>query len=112
MLPQSYRMRRASEFATVIRAGRRARRGCLVVHVGDDLHPGSPVVGLVVGKTVGGSVVRHQVSRRLRAQIALRLDRLPLGSGLVIRALPEAATATSALLGADLDAALAKVLTV
>ena len=82
------------------------------MHVRDDLHPGSPVVGLVVGKTVGGSVVRHQVSRRLRAQIAARLDRLPLGSGLVIRALPEAATATSALLGADLDAALAKVLTV
>ena len=110
MLPQAHRMRRASEFATVIRAGRRARRGCLVVHVADGVYPQAALVGLVVGKSVGNSVVRHQVSRRLRAQLAARLDELPAGSGTVIRALPEAAWASSAVLGADLDAALRKVL--
>ena len=109
MLPPSHRMRRAGDFATVIRSGRRARRGCVVIHVHDDVHPGAAIVGLVVGKTVGGSVVRHHVSRRLRAQMASRLERLPVGSGTVIRALPEAATASSAALGADLDAALVKV---
>jgi ribonuclease P protein component len=112
VLPQAHRMRRASEFATVLRAGRRARRGCVVVHLADDVHPGSAVVGLVVGKAVGGSVVRHQVSRRLRAQMSMRLDRLPEGSGTVIRAMPKAAGASSAAIAADLDAALSKLMPV
>ncbi|MDT7574979.1 MAG: ribonuclease protein component [Pseudonocardiales bacterium] len=69
----------------------------------------APRVGLIVGRTVGGSVERHRVSRRLRAQLAARLDRLPAGSGTVVRALPAAGAATSATLGADLDAALARL---
>jgi ribonuclease P protein component len=69
----------------------------------------APVVGLVVGKSVGGSVVRHRVSRRLRAQLSARLDRLPAGSGTVVRALPAAADATSAELAADLDGALQRL---
>ena len=109
MLPQAHRMRRASEFATVIRTGRRARRGCVVVHVRDDVRPGPALVGLVVGKSVGGSVVRHRVSRRLRAQLSARVEKLPAGSGTVVRAMPEAAAADSAAIGADLDAALAKL---
>ena len=65
----------------------------------------APRVGLVVGKSVGGSVVRHAVSRRLRAQLAARLSALPAGSGTVVRAMPEAADASSALLGRHLDQA-------
>lgn len=106
MLPRGNRMRYSTEFASVLRSGDRARRGHVVVHRHSSLRSGQPVVGLVVGKSVGGSVVRHQVSRRLRAQLALRLDHLAEGSGLVVRALPGAAGATSAELGADLDAAL------
>jgi ribonuclease P protein component len=112
VLPVSHRLRRSTEFAEVVRTGTRARRGCLVLH---QLSPGRPEdssetdpaqVGLIVGRSVGGSVTRHQVSRRLRAQLAARLDRLPDGSRTVVRALPEAASATSDRLGADLDAAL------
>ncbi|MDQ2751365.1 MAG: ribonuclease P protein component [Actinomycetota bacterium] len=106
MLPRENRMRRSTEFAAVLRSGDRARRGHVVVHRHSSLGTGKPVVGLVVGKSVGASVVRHQVSRRLRAQLVLRLDGLAVGSGLVVRALPGAAEATSAELGADLDAAL------
>jgi ribonuclease P protein component len=102
-------MRRSSEFAAVIRSGRRAHRGLLVVHQHDAARSGAPIVGLVVGKSVGGSVVRHRVSRRLRAQLALRLTGLPAGSGTVVRALPAAASATSAELGRDLDAALRRL---
>ena len=65
--------------------------------------------GLVVGRSVGNSVVRHRVSRRLRAQLAQRIERVAAGSDVVVRARPEAATATSAQLGADLDSALATV---
>jgi ribonuclease P protein component len=70
---------------------------------------GTSQVGLVVGKAVGTSVVRHQVSRRLRAQLRLRLDRLPAGARLVVRALPETAAASSAALGRDLDRAWDKL---
>jgi ribonuclease P protein component len=67
------------------------------------------LVGFVVSKAVGGSVVRHRVARRLRAQLARRLASLPAGSGTVVRALPEAADVTSEQLGAGLDRALAKL---
>jgi ribonuclease P protein component len=107
VLPSVNRMRRADDFATVLRSGARARSGALVVHhtrtlTGADV----PLVGLVVGKAVGGSVARHAVSRKLRAQLSARLDRLPSGSGTVVRALPGAAAADSAGLGGALDAAL------
>jgi ribonuclease P protein component len=103
-------MRRSTDFATVIRAGERVRRGALVVHHLAELTPGSaPVVGFVVGKPVGGSVTRHQVTRRLRAQVAQRLASLPGGSGTVVRALAGAADSSSAQLGTDLDAALRRV---
>jgi ribonuclease P protein component len=104
-------MRRSGDFTSVVRAGARTRRGCLVVHVEPDLYAAAtPKIGLVVGKSVGGSVVRHRVARRLRGQLATRLAALPEGSGVVVRALPDAASATSTRLGADLDAAFGRLL--
>ncbi len=65
--------------------------------------------GLVVSKAVGNAVVRHRVSRRLRAQLAPRLAALPAGTDLVLRAAPRAATSSSAELGAAIDAALRRL---
>ncbi len=113
MLPAPARLRRREDFTLVVRRGRRAGRGTLVAHY---LAPGAadPVarVGFVVGKAVGNSVVRHRTSRQLRHLVRDRLDRLPAGSLLVVRALPPAAAADSATLGRDLDAALARLLPV
>jgi ribonuclease P protein component len=104
-------MRRSDDFTSVVRAGARSRRGCLVVHLSRELTEGAPPqVGLIVGRSVGGSVVRHRVARRLRGQLAGRLAALPEGSGVVVRALPDAAEANSARLGADLDAAFDRLL--
>jgi len=103
-------MRRSSDFASVVRSGARARRGTVVVHQLAGAAPAAvPIVGLVVGRGVGNSVTRHQVSRRLRAQLAARIEALPPASGTVVRALPTAAQATSAQLGIDLDAALRRL---
>jgi len=55
-------------------------------------------------------VVRNTVTRRLRGLVRDRLPGLPAGGSLVVRALPAAATASYAELGADLDACLARVL--
>jgi ribonuclease P protein component len=89
-----------------VRRGARVRRGALVVHSRADAGDGPATVGFVVSQAVGGSVVRHRVTRRLRAAARDHLAELPAGSTTVVRALPEAATARSAQLDADLAAAL------
>jgi ribonuclease P protein component len=109
VLPAAHRMRRSTDFSSVVRGGVRARGGWLVVHHLSALDAGPALVGLVVGRPVGGSVQRHRVSRRLRAQLSARLDRLPDGSGTVVRALPGAAEASSRELGAALDTALGRL---
>jgi ribonuclease P protein component len=70
----------------------------------------SPRVGFVVSKAVGNSVVRHRVARKLRHVLRERLDQVPPGSRLVVRALPKSATANSARLAADIDRALRTLL--
>jgi ribonuclease P protein component len=66
--------------------------------------------GFVVGKAVGNSVVRHRVTRRLRAVVRNELHRLPPTADLVVRARPESATASSAVLHTDLAAGLDRLL--
>jgi ribonuclease P protein component len=72
--------------------------------------PASARVGLVVGRAVGNSVVRHRVSRRLRAAAAQELHRLPSSADLVLRARPEAAAADFSTLRADLARGLDRLL--
>ena len=79
---------------------------------GDAGSAGGPRAGFVVGKAVGNSVVRHRVTRRLRAVVLDQLDRLPPTADLVVRARPEAAEATSADLRRDLSTGLDRVLRV
>ncbi len=68
------------------------------------------LVGFIVARTVGNAVVRNQVRRRLRHLVRARLERLPEGSLLVVRANPAAGTARGDELAADLDSALDRVL--
>jgi putative membrane protein insertion efficiency factor/ribonuclease P protein component len=110
MLPSRYRLHSRSEISETIRHGRRARRGTVVVHVrvGDD-DSTEARAAFAVNKAVGDSVTRHRVTRRLRGVLPPLLDRMPGGSALVVRAMPEAATATSDQLREDLERALARV---
>ncbi|HKS48790.1 MAG TPA: ribonuclease P protein component [Amycolatopsis sp.] len=118
MLPPAARLRRSEDFREVMRRGARAGRRRLVVHAvkptdlsAHSANLSAPTVraGFVVSKSVGNSVVRHRVSRRLRHLVAARLGTLPDGATLVVRALPPASTASSAELGADLDGALKRL---
>ncbi|BDM73480.1 hypothetical protein HEK616_69670 [Streptomyces nigrescens] len=63
-----------------------------------------------MSKAVGIAVVRNKVKRRLRHLLRDRLDRLPAGSLVVVRALPGAGTADHDELARDLDAALERLL--
>jgi ribonuclease P protein component len=118
VLPAQARLRRRPEFTAVVRSGRRAGRPTMVVHYLPE-RPAEPVgaaggagprAGFVVGRAVGNSVVRHRVTRRLRAVVRDQLDRLPETADLVVRARPEAATATSRQLDRDLRSGLDRVL--
>jgi ribonuclease P protein component len=75
-----------------------------------DAPPAGARAGFVVGKAVGNSVVRHRVTRRLRAVVRDELHRLPEGADLVVRARPEAAAASSDLLHRDLSSGLDRLL--
>jgi ribonuclease P protein component len=63
-------------------------------------------VGFVVSKAVGNAVHRNQVKRRLRHLARQRVEILPAGAVLVVRALPAAAGTTYSRLAQDFDAAL------
>jgi len=100
-------MRRSSEFAAVIKGGRRARRGIVVVHHLPQASPGrAATVGFVVSRAVGPSTTRHRVVRRLRHLMRAQLAVLPVGSATVVRALPAAATASSDRFASDVTAAV------
>jgi len=106
VLPAAFRLRRATDFAAVVRVGRRAGTRRLVIHLLATGEQVSPRVGFVVSAKVGNSVVRHQVTRRLRHLVREHLGSLPPGTAVVIRALPLAATATSVELRSDLRSGL------
>ncbi len=114
MLPAGHRLRSSADFAAVLRGSGGARAGStmVVVHATQaDARAGLPPrVGFVVSKAVGGAVVRNRTKRRLRALVASRLELLPTGTDVVVRANPVAAQADSDQLGHELDSALARVL--
>jgi ribonuclease P protein component len=103
MLPRSLRMRSTKDFQRTTRSGVRVSRPTLVVHAvhlddghlddghlneGDD----GTRVGFVVSAAVGNAVTRNRVKRRLRHLAAAHVGDTPAGIGLVVRALPRAAT--------------------
>jgi ribonuclease P protein component len=110
VLPKESRLRRRAQFAEAVRQGARAGTPTLVAHLVTD--PGTePRAGFVVSRSVGSAVVRNRVLRQLRHLVRDRLDRLPSGARLVVRATPAAAASSSLRLGADLDRALARLTT-
>lgn len=133
VLPADSRLRHRADFSAVTRSRGVRGRGLLVVHtapsqevassgaaepehqaVGD--FPGGALpcrdmprrAGLVVPRSVGPAVTRNRVKRRLRHLLRPRLATLPAGTRVVVRALPASATATSPMLAAALDEALAR----
>jgi len=115
VLPVPHRLRRRRDFGVATRRGRRAGSATLVAHLALPATDAPvtvaspPQVGFVVSAAVGPAVVRNRVRRRLRHLAADQLRRLPDGALLVLRALPAAAAASSAQLGADLVSVLERL---
>ncbi|MGA8850839.1 MAG: ribonuclease P protein component [Aeromicrobium sp.] len=98
-------MRDSTDFRTTVRRGTRGVQPCLIAHVASGSDERT-TVGFVVSKAVGSAVDRNRVKRRLRHLMRDRVDQLPVGSRIVVRALPSSASASWHTLGAQLDAAL------
>jgi ribonuclease P protein component len=101
-------MTRSTEFGATVNQGVRAVQPDIVVHArrcGDSDQVG-PKVGLVVAKTVGNSVQRHRVARRLRHVARAVIADLDPTDRVVIRALPSSRYAISARLEQQLRVAL------
>jgi len=64
----------------------------------------------VVGRSVGGSVVRNRVTRQLRHLMVAHLEELPAGTDVVVRALPASAGASGAELALDLSSSVRRVM--
>lgn len=106
MLPARNRLRASTMFGQVRRAGQRGTSQAVVVHLLPRDAQVPTQVGFAVPKTVGNAVVRHRVTRQLRALMAERLGTLPAGAAVVVRALPWAATVPIDQLSAEVDLAL------
>ncbi|WP_445167831.1 ribonuclease P protein component [Mycolicibacterium sp. Dal123E01] len=107
MLPAQFRMTRSAEFGATIKHGVRAAQPDLVVHARRDAESAEgPRIGLVVAKSVGNAVQRHQVSRRLRHAARTVLPDLTPDERVVIRALPSSSRALSARLEQQLRTGL------
>ena len=110
MLPARYRMTRSTEFGATVNQGMRVVQPDIVVHArrcnGSDRC--GPKVGLVVAKSVGSSVQRHRVARRLRHVARSIVADLDPADRVVIRALPSSRYAISARLEEQLRSGLKK----
>ena len=104
-------MRRSRDFRETVTVGNRAGRPRLVVHVlvSADYTSSVPNVGFIVSSAVGGSVVRHRVTRQLRHIVWEQLSVLPPGTRVVVRALPAAASASSVELAGDIAKAFKRL---
>lgn len=87
MLPNSARIKNSSEFLRVTKSGKRGSTETLVGYLLIEDSKQEPKLGLIVGKTIGNSVVRHRIARQIRHAAKDQLKNLPIGSLLVVRAL-------------------------
>jgi ribonuclease P protein component len=102
VLARTHRLRNSGDYGLTIRQGRRCSTRTVVVHALFEGPPELPRIGLVVNQALGSAVARNKVKRRLRAIMRAQLPCLP-GGRIVIRALPAAASADFASLGADVS---------
>ncbi|MFM9150703.1 MAG: ribonuclease P protein component [Candidatus Planktophila sp.] len=97
MLPKNARLTTSEDFAKATKSGTRLTSENLVGYL--YIAPASqPQVGgkcgLIINKSVGGSVTRHRIARQIRHSVAPMIVDLPSNSLLVIRVLKNAPTFT------------------
>ena len=89
MLPVDARLTSSSDFAHATKSGIRVTTQHFVgyLYLSPVTNNSSAKCGLIISKSVGGSVKRHRIARKIRHAVAPTIPTLPTGSLLVIRAL-------------------------
>ena len=94
MLPKINRLRGGADFSRITKTGVRITGENLVLYTsltGD----GQPQIGFIVNRSVGTSVTRHLVSRKLRHNFASKISSLPPKTMLVVRVLKKQSNYTN-----------------
>ena len=79
-------MRHGEDFSRTTKTGYRVSSNFITLYfLTHDQLPAIPQIGLIINKSVGGSVTRHRIARQLRHAMATHLSGLPLHTQVVIR---------------------------
>ena len=100
MLPKKARLTTSEDFAKATKSGLRLTSSNLVgyLYISPAVTPAvSAKCGLIINKSVGGSVTRHRIARQLRHDLAPIIDTFPTNSLFVVRVLKSATTFTDEL---------------
>lgn len=91
MLAKSSRLTDNSDFACATKSGLRATTDHFVgyLYLPTSTNQSQAKSGLIINKSIGGSVARHRLARKVRHALAPMLAMLPTASLLVIRALKQ-----------------------
>jgi len=93
VLAKANRIVRGADYRAVVRRGVRVGSANTLSYVAAN-PSGAVRFGFIVGRTVGGAVVRNTVRRRLKAAAYQLLPEAPRGRDVVVRALPASAQAS------------------
>jgi ribonuclease P protein component len=102
-------MTRSTDFDATVKHGTRAVQPDLVIYARPGTASEPPKVGLIIARSVGSAVQRHQVARRLRHVARTVVEGLQRSEHVVIRALPSSRTVGSARLEEELRAGLQRI---
>ena len=103
MLPKKARLTTSEDFAKATKSGLRLTSENLVGYLyvspaANNVNLQEPTkCGLIINKSVGGSVMRHRIARQLRHDLAPKLDTFPANSLFVVRVLKSAPEYTNEL---------------
>lgn len=91
MLAKSARLTDNSDFARATKSGLRATTDHFVgyLYTPTSTNQSQAKSGLIINKSIGGSVARHRLARKVRHALSPIMTTLPTGSLLVIRALKQ-----------------------
>jgi ribonuclease P protein component len=106
VLPKKARLTTSEDFAKATKSGLRLTSENLVGYLyispvannSNNESNEQPVkCGLIINKSVGGSVMRHRIARQLRHDLSPKIDTLPTNSLFVVRVLKSAPEYTNEL---------------
>ncbi len=100
MLPKKARLTTSEDFAKATKSGLRLTSSNLVGYLyisPVENNVASSKCGLIINKSVGGSVMRHRIARQLRHDLAPIVGTLPTNSLFVLRVLKSAPSFTDEL---------------